>query len=69
MSADVDTRSIARDADDDQTPEALNGAGSDDDGDLFGDDEEDTGNDQGLGYVMSLRIASPAESLTNSGPG
>lgn len=41
MSADVDTLRADGDVNDDPTPEDLNGGVSDDDGDLFGDDEDD----------------------------
>jgi len=40
MSAEVDTLPSNGDVDDNLTPEGLNGGGSDDDADLFGDDDD-----------------------------
>lgn len=41
MSAEVDHLPSNGDVGDDLTPEALNGGGSEDDADLFGDDDDD----------------------------
>ena len=41
MSADVDTLRADGDVNDDLTPQDLNGGVSDDDGDLFGDDDDE----------------------------
>lgn len=41
MSAEVDTLPSNGDVDDNLTPEGLNGGGSEDDADLFGDDDDE----------------------------